>query len=366
MLLVCLSHFALIYSSSSGVSFDSVYYFTMIAAPTFMVVSGILLGFFYVIKRSSFELVRRDYINRGIFILIIARLFICSAHILKSHGFLESLKYVYITDAVGVNIIIGPILIIKVRPIYRIVLGFGCMILAWVIIILWEPQNNYSELFKEAIFGDWEYSYFHVTHYTFPLLPWFGLYFISSYFGERLGTTASEKDNSKTIMYLLKVGLCSITVAVLVKLIFWLLKYYTSWPVFKNFTIWALVNPLQKSPPSILYFLFYGGFGLFFIGYLLYLEQKKLLFFYLKMTATIGRNSLFIFIIQYYFYYTVLYAMHLHYSQIWLVYFLFSLFCIFWLSKICDSMKLNRFLTLGAIYKLVNDRRKQHFSLRFF
>ena len=62
--------------------------------------------------------------------------------------------------------ILGPILINKVRPIYRIVLGIGCMIFAWIIIILWEPHNNYLEFFKEAIFGDWEYSYFHVAHYS--------------------------------------------------------------------------------------------------------------------------------------------------------------------------------------------------------
>jgi len=362
MLLVCLSHFAVIYSESSGVSFDDVYYFTMMAAPTFMVISGILLGFFYTTKKSSFEFIKRDYLNRGIFILTVARLFICLAHILKSHGFLESLKYVYITDAVGANMILGPILITKIRPIYRIVLGFGCMIVAWIIIILWEPHNSYSEFFKEAIFGDWEYSYFHVAHYAFPLLPWFGLYFISSYFGERLGYSVLERDNSKIILCFLKIGLCSIAVVVLVKLIFWLLKYYSSWPVFKSLTLWALTSPLQKSPPSIFYFLFYGGLGLFFIGCLLYLEQKKWLGVYSIKIAVIGRNSLFIFIIQYYFYYTILYAMHLHYSQVWPIYFLFSLFFILLLVRIWDSMNLNRFLTLGVIYKLTDNRRVQQLT----
>lgn len=355
MLLVCLSHFAVIYSGSSGVSFEGVYYFTMMASPTFMVISGILLGFFHANKKSSFELIKQDYINRGIFILTIARLFICSAHILRSHGFLESLKYIYITDAIGANMVLGPILITKVRSVYRIALGFGCMVLAWVIIILWEPHNHYAELFKEAIFGDWEYSYFHITHYAFPLLPWFGLYFISSYLGERLGTYVPAKDNSKTIIYFLKIGLCSIAMAVLIKLIFWLLKHYSSWLVFKSFTLWALTNPLQKSPPSILYFLFYGGLGLFFIGCLLYLEQKKWLVAYLKITAIIGKTSLFVFVIQYYFYYTILYAMDLTYSSFWLGYFLLSLFCIFLLAYAWDLIKLNRFLTLGATSELFNN-----------
>lgn len=359
MLLVCLSHFAEIYSGSSGVSFDGVYYFTMMAAPTFMIISGMLLGFFYASKKSSFELVRRDYINRGIFILTVARLFICSAFILRSHGFLESLKYVYITDAVGVNMILGSTLINKVRPIYRILLGFICIILAWIIIIIWEPNNNYSELVKEAIFGDWEYSYFHFTHYAFPLLPWFGLYFIGSYFGDRLGSSAPAKDNSKIIIYFLKIGLCSIAVAVLVKLIFWLLKYYSSWPLFNSFTLWALTSPVQKSPPSILYFLFYGGLGLLFIDCLLYLEQKKWLGVYLKTTATIGRSSLFVFIIQYYLYYTILYAMNFHYSQVWPIYFLLSLFFIFLLARIWNSMNLNHFLTLGVIHDFFNGHAKK-------
>lgn len=46
MMLVCLSHFTEVYSKSSGASLDGVYYFTMMAAPTFMLISGMLLGFF--------------------------------------------------------------------------------------------------------------------------------------------------------------------------------------------------------------------------------------------------------------------------------------------------------------------------------
>ena len=103
------------------------------------------------------------------------------------------------------------------------------------------------------------YSSLLAALYAFPLLPWFGLYFIGSYFGERLGSSAPAKDNSKIIIYFLKIGLCSIAVAVLVKLIFWLLKYYSSWPAFKSFTLWALTSPVQKTPPSILYLIFYGG-----------------------------------------------------------------------------------------------------------
>lgn len=240
------------------------------------------------------------------------------------------------------------------------------MILAWIAIILWEPNNIYSEFLKEIFFGTMESNYFHILHYAFPLLPWFGLYFIGSYFGEQLGCSSLEKDNSTIIIkYFLKIGLCSVAAAVSVKMIFLLFNNYFSWPIFKNFNLWALTSPICKSPPSIIYFLFYGGIGLFVIGFLLYFEQRKWLSFHLKMTATIGRSSLFIFIAQYYFYYTILYAMHLHYSQVWPIYFLFSLFCIFWLARIWDSMKLNRFLTLGAIYKLTGSRRVQQLALQF-
>jgi len=161
-----------------------------------------------------------------------------------------------------------------------------------------------------------ESNYFHILHYAFPLLPWFGLYFIGSYFGEQLGCSSLEKDNSTIIIkYFLKIGLCSVAAAVSVKMIFLLFNNYFSWPIFKNFNLFALTSPIYKSPPStITYFLFYGGISLLFIGFLPYFEQKKWLSLHLKMTATIGKSSLFIFITQYYFY-TILYAMHLHYSQ---------------------------------------------------
>lgn len=354
MLLVCISHFTEVYSRNSGAPLYGVYYLTMMAAPTFMIISGILLGFFYTSKKSSFELIKRDYINRGIFILVIVRLFICSAFILRSHGLFESTKYVFITDVIGVNIIFGPALINKVQPIFRIALGLICMILSWIVTILWEPNNNYFEFLKEIVFGDLENTYFHSLHYVFPLLPWFGLYFIGSYFGERLGYSVLTREKLIAIKYFIKIGLYSATIAVLVKLVFSLFKSYSLWPASKSLTLWALTSPLQKSPPSIIYFLFYGGLGLFFIGCLLYLEQKKWLVFYLETTAIVGRASLFVFVIQYYFYYTILYAIDLHYSQAWPIYFLFSLLFIFLLARIWDSMKLNRFLTFWAIYGLLS------------
>lgn len=359
MLLVCLSHFAEVYTLSSGVSLYWIYNFTMIAAPTFVIISGILLGFFYVSKKDSFNLIKRNFINRGIFILFFGKLIICLAFTLRAHSFSESLKYIHITDVVGINIIFGPILISLIQPIYRITLGIGSIIFTWIIIAFWMPSNQYLEIIKEAVFGSFEYKYFHTV---FPVLPWFGLYFISSYFGEKLGSSV-EKEKLK-IIYFMKVGLCSITVAASIKLIFWLLKYYTSWPEFKSFTIWALTSPLQKWPPSIVYFLFYGGIGLLFIGFFLYIEQKKWLENYLNITAIIGRSSLFVFIVQYYFYYMILFAMHLYYSLAWPVYFMFSICCIFLLARVWDSMKLNRFLTLGAIYNLIENYCAKHHTIQ--
>lgn len=363
MLLVCLSHFTEVYSRNSSAPLYGVYYLAMMAAPTFMIISGILLGFFYTSKKSSFELIKHDYINRGIFILVIVRLFICSAFILRSHGLFESTKYIFITDVIGVNVIVGSALINKVQPIFRIALGLICMILSWVVIILWEPNNNYFEFLKQVVFGDLENTYFHPLHYVFPLLPWFGLYFIGSYFGERLGYSVLMREKLIVIKCFIKIGFYSATVAVLVKLIFLYLKSHSLWPAPKSFTFFALTSPIQKSPPSVIYFLFYGGLGLLFIGFHLYLEQKKWFLFYLEKTAVIGRASLFIFIIQYYFYYVILYAINLHYSRFWPMYFLFSVFLIFLLARIWDSMKLNRFLTFWAMYKLFNARFQQ---LRLF
>jgi uncharacterized membrane protein len=85
MLFVCLSHFAFAYFSADptsvgGRTHEVLNAIGMVASPTFVLISGFLLGFLYRIQSGEFGPVRRRMIDRGIFLLTIGHALILLAH----------------------------------------------------------------------------------------------------------------------------------------------------------------------------------------------------------------------------------------------------------------------------------------------
>jgi len=355
MVLVCLSHFTTIYALTTGVTFELVVYLTMTAAPTFMLISGIMLGFFFATKKQEFPRIKRNFITRGIFFLTISRVIITIAHIPISHGLYESLKFVYITDSIGLNIILGPILIGLLRPRARIALGVAGMVVSWLIIVLWNPESTLFDVVKEAFFGDLAIDHSHFLNYAFPFLPWFSLYFVSTCFGEALGAYKIARTGPADIArYLARAGLAAVTVTIVVNVVFRL--WALSQPVSESVTNW-LVNPFQKAPPSIMYFVLYGGLGLLMVAACFRWQAASWLRSYSEFAAVLGRNSLFVFMLQYYWYYVILYMANLHYSFFWPLYFLASMLSLFVVAKLWEVRDLNRLFTFKM---LVAPREARH------
>lgn len=346
MLLLCLSHFVSAYVRGREASLRSVYSITLLSAPSFMIVSGTLLGFFYATKRHRFAEVVRSFANRGLFLLTLGRVVVCCGNIVWSGGLWESLKYVYITDTVAMNLIIGPFLVQRMRPQTRLGFAFGLILVSWSVVVLWTPSAWFSELIKEVIFGDYEYSYFHNLHYAFPLLPWFSLFLAGTCLGEKLAAHRSGAGMGNWHVYFAKVGIASMGLALLLKVIYWLGRPGLLKLGVTAANAYVLTGLKQKSPPSLPYFLWYGGMGVLMIAAVSKLQGWPRLAWYFRWASTVGRNSLLVFMLQYFVYNTLLAALHPKRTAIWPVYFAISVVFLAAVARAWERRGGNRWLTL--------------------
>ena len=78
MLFVFLAHFNEYYLGSNGKS-NQLYFlekFTKLASPTFIIISGITLGFLFSINKLNFGQTKRKLVDRGLFLITIAHVLI--------------------------------------------------------------------------------------------------------------------------------------------------------------------------------------------------------------------------------------------------------------------------------------------------
>lgn len=346
MMFVCLSHFGEAYlrPNEAWLSLWWVYHVTMIASPTFMIVSGMMLGLLYRTHRERFRDIQVKLIDKGLFLLTIGRLLILVAHVPLAGGLHAALRWGFITDAIGVNIIVGSLLIPRVGPAGRIGLGAGAFALSWATIFFWHPQNLGWSMLRAALAGELSPSDPMVYADVFPLLPWFGLFLCSTCLGERLADEAATHGRQAAKLFL-RLGVVCGALAVALRL-GWALSKMWGLVADTSFGWQHLFLPAQKLPPSPVYLLSYGGAGMILTGSLFFAESWRPIDWFLQLTSQMGQTSLFVFIFQYFVYFSFLVMAAPAYSPLWPAYFVGSLLVVVFVDQLWYRKGLNRLLTV--------------------
>jgi predicted acyltransferase len=107
-----------------------------------------------------------------------------------------------------------------------------------------------------------------------------------------------------------------------------------------------LLSPFSKLPPSPGFLIFYGGIGLLILAGFLWIEHSGIGGWYVRNLEIIGRNSLFVFVLQYFVYFTLLHEFHPGYTVLWPLIFLLSLLIIWVGAMVWDKRGWNRYLRL--------------------
>src|SRR4030095_264888 len=119
MLFVCTSHFGWAYLGRlPGHEFEGALleYVALIASPTFVTISGLLLVFLAKPRPHDSAALRAKLVDRGLFMLTIGHGLIALAHAPMAGGIGPALEWGFITDVIAVGLLIGPALIEHVRP----------------------------------------------------------------------------------------------------------------------------------------------------------------------------------------------------------------------------------------------------------
>lgn len=344
MLFVFLSHFGEVYfiRNKAPLLLELSRRIGMVASPLFIIISGLLLGFFFETRKAQFGKIRARLIDRGIFLLTIGHILILIAHIPFAGGVEAALHWAFMTDTIGFCLIVGPLLITRLRPKARIIFCAGVYVLSWLIILYWQPTSTILRLIEDTLFGQFEGAS-KIYADNFPLLPWFSLYFISSCLGEWVGKYSLEMDITKLARLFLRVVLASSGSLLLIYSGMRLAR-----PLLINSpTIHMVISPWQKLPPGPVYFLFYGGIGLTIMYSLLKFEKRYFIKKFSIWASILGKTSLFIFVLQYYVYFSLYSLLDLSFTFLWPLYFTISIAIIFYLAKIWHEKNYNRFMTVN-------------------
>ena len=342
MLFVFASHFAEVYFAPSGESARGIFReITLIASPTFMTITGVLIGFLWRTRLDSFPALRRRLIDRGIFLLTAGHLLIAGSY-LAGEGWYTHLgtPAVFITDVIGLCMIAMPWIVNRVSKVTTVSVGLLGICASWFAAFAWHPTSMVFDVIKEALVGTMQ-PRAHLL--AFPVLPWFSLNLIATALGRLMGERFLEGDEEGMSVLLLSVGTASIGAGLLLK------GLYLAGRQWLHDSIWYSTRSLfQKYPPSPAYFLFYGGLGVSVIlAGSLWAERHR--FRIVSSAAKIGQTSLMMFVLQSYIYYTGLYLIRgmLVQRVWWPVAFVTSIPLVLVPAYFWHRHGMNRFITVG-------------------
>jgi uncharacterized membrane protein len=345
MLFVFFSHFVEVFFRRHGLPVNLAYLITQIASPAFISISGVMLGILFSTRREKYAATRSSFIRRGIFLLTAGRLLIYLAHIPMAGGWREALHWGFMTDAIGVCIIAGPLLIDKVSKWGRVAFGLTIYFVSWVPALVWVPSELPLVLIRETLFGSYASD---LRFYTdvFPLLPWLGLYLVATALGEYWGDELTQGRSESIGPMARRVGFTALACAgalvgarILADRLF---------PGSVDMTLRGLLSPQQKLPPGPVYFLFYGGWTFLLLFALMRCRRFRAVERLSAAAEVLGRNSLFAFIAQYIVYFGLFPLLVFPGASIWPLLFVTSVMVIWVLAYLWDKAKLNRYLTMPS------------------
>lgn len=341
MSFVCLSHFAMVYfekTAAKDLAYIS-YLVSQIASPTFMFVSGMMLGLLYQKHRSDFAPMRLRLMGRGVYLLTIVHFFILVPHIIYEGNVANGLRWMFITDTIGISMIVGPALIDRMSSGGRLLLSF--LLYAWStgMAFFWVPGNDFQLIAKDVFFGE-EYSHGFFREF-FALVPWFSVYFASSVLGERL---VSYEGPDGAAAYRRSLWLVSATMLAIGVAVFAFrspIREFGFRHLYLN--LGMLVSPAIKRPPSPMYFIVHCGLGLaIFAAFMTWRRTNVFVKGLAKIPSLLGRTSLFTYVLHYYVYLGGFTLLDLPYSPFWPLLFVASLLIIAAGSFYWDRGDLNR------------------------
>jgi uncharacterized membrane protein len=295
MLLVFLAHFSeeqWVPAASSGVLL-LIHRLAMIASPTFVIVSGLTLAFVVGRTRSDALPQRKLLVfDRALLMLLVVHaILVCTDDLFAPHA--RGMRQFFITDLVGLNLLLGLILLPHTSRAVRLTLAAGLYLTGWAVHLLWHPLGIRLATADEILSGP---SVRHVLDYGFPVLQWAGVFLVGTVLGDMFSQARTREARRVWALGLIRRGASIAALGVMLKGLVYL-------PAVKAFLAahpdYAEVFSLfGKLPPGPLYLMLFGGVGVCLVASATLLSLHATSSRAVEWVMVLGRNSLIAFILQ--------------------------------------------------------------------
>lgn len=358
MLFVLISHFGLTYFGRNGQDHLEDWFERVgkVASPTFMVLSGMMAGFLYAMRRESFRATRMRLADRGLFFLTFGHVVIAVAHVPRLGRFDWALCEVFITDTIAFCIIVGPFLVEALQPWARLALGAALFAASWATMELWPV--HWHLWWRAALVGEFvtEPTY-RVSIYTFPVLPWFATYLASTALGEAFAARLKRDGEAGAARLMLHVGGASVLLAMVCAKAGAVAR--AAGVIAPEGLVATLMSVSCKRPPGPVYLLFHGGAGLLLLATTMTVDRLGRFDAWLRFTTRMGRTSFFLFVVQFFVFNVFFFRARLPMSPVWPLYFATTVALMGLASWWWDAGGYNRFMTVRILRQTTPDKRRR-------
>lgn len=347
MFFVCLSHFSGAYLWEHGTkAADFLVTVSMIASPSFVLISGLMFGFVGALNPDDLPHLRIRLLDRGVFLLVVGHLVLAASQLRRS-SLSQALSVSFLTDALAVAIIVGPRIVGATRRPLRIAIAISLYCAAWLLMARWQPSSAGALLIQRYVIGTLPSSVAGPRVLVFPVLPWLAVYLLGTVFGERVGSLYRQREAHRARRVFLVVGAGSMLLGIATYICTREVDAVHA-VVSRSVLAVLLTSPTLKFPPGPAYVAYFGGSGLVFMWLVLELEARRRLPWLTEGLRRVGYASLPVFVLQYFMYSMVIRPASLPYSAWWWpLLFLFSLVPMWALATAWSRAEANGLLTVG-------------------
>lgn len=306
MLFVCFSHFVQVQPirTAGPLAGWLVYGVTLVASPTFMIISGVMLGFLFESFRDRFAPWRVKLVDRGLFLLVVAHLLLVVPFALHGHLRFGAVEWGFITDVIGVSVLVGALLVGALTPSERLHLAVLAYVAGWVWNLADAPHRIHLVQLRDVLAGA---PMLGPEHARFALLPWFGVYLAASTLGQIVARHVACGLEARLERLLAGLGALAVAVGGALHRVLGAAARYAARhgaPGVAESAVWRhLASPWQKYTPGPVYLLLFGGAGVALMAGVLHLARRRPAHAFVRWVSLLGRNSLILFVLQFYVYY---------------------------------------------------------------
>lgn len=349
MLFSCLAHFAWWTHSRYPETGDTLNAIGMIATPTFLLLSGAMAGLLCASAPPGAGRLKEQFVNRGLFLFTVGHLLIALSEAHIKGGLWRAISSSSVVDEIALCTLAVAFL---TRPLAieencrKIAIAAACVFLSgWALVLFWHPENAALVAAKGALVGG-DIGGSRVRFYNSPTLQYVAIYFMGLplghlFAGYARGTAVPTLVQRRTLQF----GLAAVACAVALRISKSILDMTGIDLGFAENTLRATA----KLPPSPTYLLFYAGTGVVLISVLFRIWQhaREPLGQVLEWLAVIGRASLFVFVLQYFLFWTLPDLVGLVPNEYYMLVFIGNVLLLRLAAGFWVSVRGNRFMTFG-------------------